>query len=69
MQHYTLEDIVDCLKDATHFAVFDSTKSFFHIPLDEASKKWTAMLTTIGIYIYNVLAMGYQMPLTYLKSA
>ena len=25
---YTLEDIIDRLKDATHFAVFDSTKSF-----------------------------------------
>ena len=46
---YTLEDIVDKLKDATHFAVFDSTKSFFHVPLDEAP---------IGIFVYNVLAMG-----------
>ena len=55
---YTLEDIVDKLKDAAHFAVFDSTKSFFHVPLDEASKKLMAMLTPIGIFIYNVLAMG-----------
>ena len=36
---YTLEDIVDELKGATHFAVFDSAKSFFHVPLDEAKKK------------------------------
>ena len=35
---YTLEDIVDKLKGATHFAIFYSTKSFFHVPLDEASK-------------------------------
>ena len=55
---YTLEDVINKLKDATHFAVFDSTKSFFHIPLDEASKQLTAMLTLIGIYIYNMLAMG-----------
>ena len=55
---YTLEDIIDKLKDATHFTIFDSTKSFFHIPLDEASKKLMAMLTSIGIFIYNVLAMG-----------
>ena len=55
---YTLEDIVNRLKDATHFAVFDSTKSFFHVPLDEASKKLMALLTPIGIFIYNVLAMG-----------
>ena len=55
---YTLEDIVDKLKDATHFTVFDSTKLFFHVPLDKANKKLMAMLTLIGIIIYNVLAMG-----------
>ena len=64
---YTLEDIVDKLKGATHFAVFDSTKSFFHVPLDEARKKLTAMLTPIGIFMYNVLAMGFLMPQIYLK--
>ena len=55
---YTLEDIVDKLKGATHFAIFYSTKSFFHVPLDEASKKLTAMLTPICIFVYNVLTMG-----------
>ena len=55
---YTLENIIDKLKDATHFAIFDSTKSFFHIPLDDASKKLMAMLTPVGIFVYNVLAMG-----------
>ena len=44
--------------DTTHFAVFNSIKSFFHIPLDEASKKLIAMLTPVGIFVYNVLAMG-----------
>ena len=47
-----------CYEDAVHFTVFDSTKGFFHVPLDEASKMLTAMLTPVGIYIYNVLAMG-----------
>ena len=54
----TLDEIIALLKDAVHFAVFDSTKVFFHVPLDEASKMLTAMLTPVGIYIYNVLAMG-----------
>ena len=54
----TLDEIIVLLKDAVHFAVFDSTKGFFHVPLDEASKMLTAMLTPVGIYIYNVLAMG-----------
>ena len=53
----TLGEIVALLKDAVHFVVFDSTKGFFHVPLDEASKMLTAMLTPVGIYIYNVLAM------------
>ena len=55
---YTLEDTVEELKGATHFAIFDSTKSFFHVPLDEASEKLMAMLTPMGIFVYNVLAMG-----------
>ena len=55
---YTLEDIVDKLKVATHFTIFDPTKSFIHVPLDDASKKLTAMLTPIGIFVYNVLAMA-----------
>ena len=55
---YTLEDIIELLKDATHYAVFDSTKSFFHVSLDDASKQLTAMLTPLGIFVYNVLAMG-----------
>ena len=54
----TLDEVIALLKDAVHFAVFDSTKGFFHVPLDEASKLLTAMLTPVGIYIYNVLAVG-----------
>ena len=54
----TLEEIIDILKGSMYFAVFDSTKSFFHVPLDRESKQLTAMLTPIGIYLYNVLAMG-----------
>ena len=54
----TLDEVIALLKDAVHFAVFDSTKGFFHVPLDEASKLLTAMLTPVGIYTYNVLAKG-----------
>ena len=34
----TLEEIIDMLKGSVYFAVFDSTKSFFHVPLDCESK-------------------------------
>ena len=38
--------------------VFDATKYFFHLPLNEKSKLLTAMLTPIRVYVFNVLAMG-----------
>ena len=33
----TLEEIIDLLKGSLYFAVFDSTKSFFLVPIDDAS--------------------------------
>ena len=54
----TLEEIIDLLKGSHYFAVFDSTKSFFHVPIDEASRQLKAMLTPVDIYLYNVLAMA-----------
>ena len=54
----TLEEIIDLLKGSLYLAVFDSTKSFFHVPIDDASRQLTTMLNPIGIYLYNVLAMG-----------
>ena len=54
----TMDDVVHKLKDAKYFAVFDTSKEFFHIPLDQESKLLTAMLTPFGIYVYNILAMG-----------
>ena len=33
----TLEEIIDLLKGSLYFTVFDSTKSFFHVPIDDAS--------------------------------
>ena len=54
----TMDDVIQKLKHAKYFAVFDTSKSFFHAPLDQESKLLRAMLTLFGIYIYNVLAMG-----------
>ena len=54
----TLEEIIDLLKGSLYFAVFDLTKSFFHVPIDDDSRQLTAILTPIGIYLHNVLAMG-----------
>ena len=60
----TMDAVVHKLKDAKFFAVFDTSKGFFHVPLDAEStldaesKVLIAMLTPFGIYVYNVLAMG-----------
>ena len=54
----TIDDVIDKLRHARYFAVFDTSKGFFHVPLDQESKLLTAMLTPFGIYVYNILAMG-----------
>ena len=53
-----MDDVVHRLKGAKFFAVFDTSKGFFHVPLDQESKLLTAMLTQFGIYVHNILGMG-----------
>ena len=53
-----MDDVVHRLKDAKFFTVFDTSKGFFPIPLDQESKLLMTMLTPFGIYVYNALAMG-----------
>ena len=54
----TLKEIIDLLKGSVYFAVFDSIKSFFHVPIDDYLRHLIAILTPIGSYLYNILAMG-----------
>ena len=54
----TLDDVVHKLRKAKYYAVFNAIKGFFHVPLDDKSKLLTTMLTPLGVFIYNVLAMG-----------
>ena len=51
----TMDDVIHKLQHAKYFAVFDTSKGFFHVPLDQESKLLTVMLTPFG---YKVLAMG-----------
>ena len=53
----TMDDVIHKLQHAKYFVIFDTSKGFFHIPLDQESKLLTAMLTPFGIYIYNILVM------------
>ena len=54
----TMDDVIHKLKHARYFAIFNTSKGFFHVPLDHESKLLTAMLTPFGIHAYNVSAMG-----------
>ena len=54
----TVDDVIEKLKGARYFTNFDTSKGFFHVPLDQESRMITAMLTPFGIYVYNMLSMG-----------
>ena len=54
----TIDDVVHKLKDANFFAVFNTSKGCFHVPLDQESELLTAMLIPFSICVFNVLAMG-----------
>ena len=47
----TMDDIINKLKQAKYFAVFDTSKGFSHVRLDQESKFLTAMLTPFGICV------------------
>ena len=44
----TIDDVIDKLRHTKYFAVFDTGKGFFHVPLEQESKLLTAMLTLFG---------------------
>ena len=54
----TVDEVIFKLKKAKFFSVFDATKGFFHLQLNEKSKHLTLVLTPLGVYVFNVLTMG-----------
>ena len=51
----TFDEVSFKLKDTKFLLIFDATKGF---PLNEESKLLTAMLSPLGMYVFNILAMG-----------
>jgi len=45
-------------KRAKYFATLDYTSGYYQAPIDENSKKYTAFITTDGIYEFNRVPMG-----------
>ena len=62
----TMDDVVHRLKGAKFFAVFNTSKGFLHIPLDQESKLLAAMLTPFGIYVYSAMQQT-SLKLAYMK--
>ena len=54
----TLEEIIDFLKGSLILQFLTLLSHFFLMPIDDNSRQLTAMLTPIGIHLYNILTMG-----------
>ena len=53
-----IEDLLLKLRGMSVYSKVDLRKGYFHILLDEASRKYTATITPLGLMAYNRLPMG-----------
>ena len=53
-----LNEVSFTLMNAKFFSVFNAAKGFIHLLLNKKSKLLTMMLTSPGVYVFNVLTMG-----------
>ncbi|KAG1136361.1 hypothetical protein G6F37_012077 [Rhizopus arrhizus] len=53
-----IDDLLDTLGKAKIFSALDMRSGFHQVPLEEASKDFTAFTTKYGTYHYNTLPMG-----------
>jgi hypothetical protein len=53
-----LEEIFSKLARARYFTVVDLTSGYYQVPLDPASRKFTAFMCSKGTFEYLVLPMG-----------
>jgi len=53
-----LEEKIDCLRGAQVFSLIDLTNGFFHVSVEEKSRKYTAFVTPDGHYEFMVTPFG-----------
>lgn len=53
-----IEDQLDSLQNAKLFSTLDLKNSFFHVPVDEQSRKYTAFIVPDGYYEYLRVPFG-----------
>lgn len=53
-----MEDVLDQLQDARVFSTLDMKNGFFHVDVEEASRKYTAFVTSNGHYRFRKVPFG-----------
>ena len=53
-----IDDTLDCLGGAAYFSVVNFCSGYFHIPLDDDSKQYTAFSTQDGPFEFEVMPFG-----------
>jgi len=48
-----VKDVLEKLENAKMFTIMDLKNGFFHVPVEESSKKYTAFITKEGIFEFN----------------
>lgn len=54
-----MEEVLEKLQGAKFFTVMDLENGFFHVPIKESSRKYTAFVTREGLYEFNVAPFGF----------
>lgn len=53
-----IDDILDCLQNAKIFITIDLKNGFFHVPVNEKSRKYTSFITHNGQYQFRRMPFG-----------
>lgn len=54
-----VEDIIQQLHNVKFFCTMDLENGFFHVPIEESSKKYTAFVTKQGLFEFNRAPFGF----------
>ncbi|KAH8405575.1 hypothetical protein KR215_003217 [Drosophila sulfurigaster] len=55
-----IDDVLEKLQKAKFFTVMDLENGFFHVPVEENSKKFTAFITKEGLFEFNQAPFGFR---------
>ncbi|XP_053968337.1 uncharacterized protein LOC128869757 [Anastrepha ludens] len=54
-----VEEVLEKIQNAKYFTVMDLKNGFFHVEIDENSRKYTAFVTKEGLYEFNRAPFGF----------